>query len=139
MKYQELKGYKYELMESLSIQTGIFGTRLKLLSGKIRYAILYEDGWLIIESGYQWDGMSGVGDSKQSMRASLVHDALYQLMREGLLDRKYKDAADRLLEKILIEDGASKFNAWLCYQGVKMFGKKSTCPEKKPRGKIVEI
>jgi hypothetical protein len=139
MKYQELKGYKYELAESLAVQTDIFGTRLKLLSGNIRYASLYEDGWLIIECGYQWDGMSGVGDSKQSMRASLVHDVLYQLMREELLDRKYKDAADKLLQQMLIEDGASKLNAWICYQGVKMFGKKSTYPEKKSRGKIVEI
>jgi hypothetical protein len=138
MKYQELKGYKYELVESLAVQTGLTNLSDEIIF--IRdYIGLFSDGILSINMGYQWDGMSGVGDSKQSMRASLVHDALYQLMREGLLDRKYKDAADRLLQQILIEDGASKLNAWICYQGVKMFGKKSTYPEKKPRGKIVEV
>jgi hypothetical protein len=139
MKYQELKGYKYELVESLTTQTGIYDASTTLYSGGVYYATLSPDGFLTIHWGYQWDGMSGVGDSKQSMRASLVHDVLYQMMRAELLDRKYKDVADRLFEKILIEDGASKLNAWICYQGVKMFGKKSTYPEKKRRGKIIEI
>jgi hypothetical protein len=52
---------------------------------------LWPDGTLVISPGYAWDGASGpTYDSKSSMRASLVHDALYQLMRLGLLSQSFK-------------------------------------------------
>jgi hypothetical protein len=37
--------------------------------------------------GYAWNGPSGPTlDTRNFMRGSLVHDALYQLMREGRMD-----------------------------------------------------
>jgi hypothetical protein len=63
------------------------------------------------------------------MRGSLVHDALYQLMRERYLDEDtYRDRSDRLLQKICKEDGMSMLRAWWVYQGVHLFGKPSADP-----------
>ena len=118
MKYS--KGYKYQLEETYIHETGF-----KLpapISNK--WAGLYTDGKLIIFSGYAWNGASGPTiDTKSFMRGSLVHDALYQFMGEGLLPKTlFKDSADRLLQKICIEDGMNPLRAAYVYLGVKLFG-----------------
>jgi hypothetical protein len=57
------------------------------------------------------------------MRGSLVHDALYQLMREGLLDpEQWREPADSLLRAICREDGMSAIRAWWVYKGVRLGG-----------------
>ncbi|MFA7287337.1 MAG: DUF1353 domain-containing protein [Melioribacteraceae bacterium] len=76
---------------------------------------------LIIEAGYAWDGPSGpTWDSKSSMRASLIHDALYQLMRIGILPEKCREQADDVLYDICIEDGMFKPRAWIWYKAVRL-------------------
>lgn len=101
---------------------------------------LWAGGRLEIFEHYIWDGPSGPAiDTKTFMRGSLVHDALYQLMREGRLDRKHRKYADQLLRKICIEDGMAKWRAWYVYHAVRMFGKNNSMARKNPRGKIVEI
>ena len=93
---------------------------------RTQFISLDETGYLEISAGYAWDGPSGPAiDTPNSMRASLVHDALYQLMRMGLLDRKYRHAADREFRRICIEDGMSKFRAWYFYKGVDIFAAKA--------------
>jgi len=67
------------------------------------------------------------------MRGSLVHDALYQLMREGLLDYKYRDHADKLLQKMCIMDGMSRFRAWYVYRALLRLGGKNALPENKKK------
>ena len=63
------------------------------------------------------------------MRGSLVHDALYQLMREDHLDHtKYRAAADQLLHDICMEDGMPAVRAWWVYEGVSRFGEPSSDP-----------
>ena len=42
---------------------------------------LDEGGLLTIKVNYSWNGMTMYPDSKETMFPSLVHDALYQLMR----------------------------------------------------------
>lgn len=79
---------------------------------------------LHIERGYAWDGPSGPTiRTKTFERGALVHDALYQLMREGHLSAsRYRDKADRELVSVCKEDGMSRFRAWWVYQGVKFGG-----------------
>ncbi len=73
---------------------------------------------------YAWDGPSGpTFDTKTFMRGSLFHDALCQLIGEGLLDKKYRKYADQLLRKICLEDGMSKFRAWYVYMAVRTYSK----------------
>ena len=134
MRYRKLEGYKYDLVERVVTQTVFSGPAIIN-----PYICLFQDGELVIEEHYAWDGPSGPTiDTKNFMRGSLVHDALYQLMREGLLDRKYRKYADQLLRKICLEDGMSKFRAWYVYHAVRLFAKQSSMPRKNPRGKIVD-
>lgn len=134
MKYRELKGWKYELVEPLSVAV----PELRDISVEQPY-IKLSDGILKVEAGYAWDGATGVPDNPDNMRGSLFHDALYQLIREGLLDRKYKNFADALLRQICLEDGMGKFWADFIYKGVQMFGKGAVLPRKRPKGQIIEI
>ncbi len=75
------------------------------------------NGALTIDEGYAWDGASGpMPDIPSVMRGSLVHDALYQLMREKLLDyKKDRQMADKLMQQICLEDGMPPPLAWGVY------------------------
>lgn len=113
-------GYKYQLHESYVFQLPESFAGIDVATDF--YSI--KDCLLAIKKGYAWDGPSGPTiDTKNFMRGSLVHDVLYQMIREGLLSKELKDDADRLLQTICIEDGMSKFRAWYVYQAVKRFGK----------------
>lgn len=87
---------------------------------------LDEFGELRIAKKYAWDGPSGPTiDTADFMRGSLVHDALYQLMREGLLSRKHRLYADRLLRDLCREDGMPWWRAQYVYAAVRAFGASS--------------
>lgn len=122
-------GYKYQLKRDYLIKIDI------LPSAPVDedFIVLTINGMLTIKKGYAWDGPSGPTiDTLNFMRGSLVHDALYQLMRDGWLHKvQMRDAADRLLQKICIEDGMSKIRAWLVYQAVHNFGDPSADPANK--------
>ena len=63
------------------------------------------------------------------MRGSLVHDALYQLMREGRLDKKgYRGPADRLLRSMCKKDNMSSIRAWWVYRGLRVGGDSAAAP-----------
>lgn len=97
---------------------------------------LTSSGCLTVHPGYAWDGPSGPApDTPELMRGSLVHDALYQLLREGHLFELEQDAeesehrhdtlrraADELLIKMCEEDGMSRPLRRLVWAAVKWFG-----------------
>jgi hypothetical protein len=71
------------------------------------------------------------------MRGSLVHDALYQLMREKFLDYKRdREFADDLIRQHCLEDGMSRIRAWYVHKGLRWFGEKFARP---PADKPEEI
>lgn len=113
-------GYKYQLKEEYVVSTNIQPDK----PIDTEYVALNGDGNLTIKKGYAWDGPSGPTiDTLNFMRGSLIHDALYQLMRERHLDKdNFRDPADRLLQKICKEDGMSSLRAWWVYHGVRMGG-----------------
>lgn len=118
-------GYKYQLRESYSLFTGILG-----YSAAVEYLSIYTTGELIIEGGYAWDGPSGpTFDTKTFMRGSLVHDALYQLIREGIIPLEDRVKADDLLRQICKDDGMSPLRAWWVHKGVTMLGKNAALPK----------
>lgn len=87
---------------------------------------LSPDGKLSIHKGYAWDGPSGPAlDTPSGMRASLVHDALYQLMRMGLLPMTWRKQADLELRRIAREDGMSLIRSHYWYLAVRMFTAKT--------------
>ena len=127
--YRKLHGWKYELLEpEMLVLPAAFHELGRYFATE--YLALSEDA-LTVKAWYLWDGASGpTVDSPSTMRASLVHDALYQLMRLGVLPRSLKGAADQLLHDLLIEDGMGRFRAWYWLQAVRWFGsiEVDTCP-----------
>jgi hypothetical protein len=118
-------GYKYQLVKDYTIFVGI--TPKGLIDTE--YLTLTTKGYLTIKRGYAWDGASGPTlDTSDSMRGSLVHDALYQLMRMGLLDHKWRKTADRLLRDICLEDGMIRERAEYWYDGVRGFADGAALP-----------
>jgi len=116
-------GYKYQLRKEYQIDVGI----IPKLPFTVAFLRLDDSGRLTISAGYAWDGPSGPTiDTKNFMRGSLVHDALYQLMREGYLPPNCKGAADKLLRKMCKEDGMSSLRAWWVFVAVDKFGKDSS-------------
>jgi len=126
IKYKS--GYKYQLVESYYTRVDI--KILKPIS--LNYIALGIDGNLLIKKGYCWDGPSGPTiDTKNFMRGSLIHDALYQLMREGLLGPAWRRKADKELRKACLEDGMSKIRAWCVYYSVRKFAAFAADPKNK--------
>ena len=109
-------GYKYQLAETYS------GSVVIRPDEKIEtdFIDLDTEGTLTIKKGYAWDGPSGpTRDTKSFMRGSMVHDALYQLMRNSLLPSSCREDADQELHRICIEDGMNRFRAWYILLGVR--------------------
>ena len=113
------KGYKYQLLGDYTVKTNVS-------PGKIintEFIRLSESGELTVKSGYAWNGASGPAiDTKNFMRGSMCHDAFYQLIRMGLLHKTWREAADRELRKMCLEDGMSRLRAWYVYKSVQIAG-----------------
>jgi hypothetical protein len=123
--------YKYQLAEGYVISISI-----KPKSDiKTEFIALDTDGNLTVKKGYAWDGPSGpVKDTKENMRASLVHDALYQLMRNKELNsRTHRKAADQEFKDICKADGVSNFKASAYYKALRKFAKTASSPENKKK------
>ena len=115
-------GYKYQLISDYCIQIGIYPDKFL----ETEYLSLDTTGKLIIKRGYCWDGPSGPTiDTKTFMRGSLVHDALYQMIRQGYLTESYQFLADRLLYRMCRADGMSRLRAWWVYTALRHYGKYS--------------
>jgi len=121
-------GFKYQLVKSCSFKIKCRPEHAILT----KYINLSEDGILDIASGYSWDGPSGPTiDTKNFMRGSLVHDALYQLMRQELLPLSEKNNADDELIRLCKQDGMWGLRQWWVRRGLSWFGKEATLPENK--------
>ncbi len=121
-------GYKYQLVEDYSVYVRIFPERHVSCGG---YIELSPSGILEIEEGYAWDGPSGPTiDIPSFMRGSLVHDALYQLLRlrpEFMPDDARHDA-DEELRRMCRQDGMWRWASNLVFWAVQKFGKISADP-----------
>jgi hypothetical protein len=118
-------GYKYQLTRDLMVETSIRPGAYIANA----FCVLESDGKLFIRSGYAWDGASGpMMDTPTVMRASCVHDALYQFMREGMLSRDLQTAADWEFYRICRASGMSSIRALYSFCAVQLFGSSSTDP-----------
>jgi len=134
IKYQ--KGFKYQLIAAAQFQLKIQPQS----DIETRFINLSSDGVLTIRSGYAWDGPSGPTiDTRNFMRGSLIHDALYQLMRLELLPLEFKEPSDKELIRYCKKDGMSSLRAWWVYKGLHRFGTSATLPENKKDTLIAPI
>ncbi len=123
MKYY--KGdYKYITAAVERYETGIVTDT----SHAVSHGELSPSGVLTIKKGYAWDGPSGPTiDTASVMRGSLVHDCLYQLLREtgfGAPEThaQRRKSSDEILYRICIEDGMWKWRAKWILAGVRKGG-----------------
>lgn len=125
MKIEYYRGdYKYLLKSVVTYETGITSHECVL-----RLCSLDTTGLLRIQPGYAWDGPSGPTiDTPSFMRGSLIHDVLYQLLRQPGFAGAENDhvilrhRADLILHDICIEDGMWKWRAKWVLRGVRAGG-----------------
>ncbi len=111
--------YKYQVTEHYSLAVGLTPVEPAVICGVLA---LNQFGVLRLRAGYAWDGASGPAlDTANFLRASAIHDALYQLIRLGVLPAKAREAADRILRRICREDGMNAVRAWFVYRSVRLF------------------
>lgn len=109
--------YKFILTAPLVMDCGFIAKTIKT-----NWIELRADGQLTIAMGYAWDGATGAIDTENSIAGSCGHDALYQLMRLGLLPRSKRLIADRDLRAWLIEYGMSELRAAAWFLAVRLCG-----------------
>ena len=116
IKYYEVKNYRFQLAENAYLD-------LYNEFPEVSYEwFLIKDGKIYIYKGYAWDGASGPTiDTKDTIRASLIHDCLYQAMRLGLIEENYRKNADKELYNQMVSAGCWKFRAFLWYISVRLF------------------
>ena len=110
------ENYKYQTTKRFCFQTSVYPLK------DIQHGFLWLElnGFLTILTGYAWDGASGPTiDTRNSMRAGLVYDALYQLMRESELSRERRKEADLEFYWLLRKDGMSRLRAFIWYRAVR--------------------
>jgi hypothetical protein len=121
------KGYKYQLAEDHISFVGIYPEE----ETRTQFLWLRTNGWLTIFKGYAWDGPSGPAvDTANFMRASLVHDALYQLMRMEIIDGKTcRKQADIVMREITKETGMWWLRRKWCFWAVRKAAESAADPK----------
>ena len=104
LKYKE--GYKYIQAEYLFVcETDIFPEQ----DIATKFISLTTDGVLTTQPYFATDGASGPTiDDKTNRRGAWAHDALYELMRQGLLDIRWRYKCDELLRDLSLQDAKEK-------------------------------
>ncbi|MEL6195592.1 MAG: DUF1353 domain-containing protein [Myxococcota bacterium] len=128
----ERGGWKYVLLDDYQHRRvpGFENRSGRVTRGEDNDVLIEMDnGQLTVRAGYAWNGASGpTVDTIDSMRASLVHDSLYQFVRDALAPNdddewsRLRKAADREFRLVLEEDGMGRIRRSLWYRAVRWFG-----------------
>jgi hypothetical protein len=119
-------GYRYQLAEAEFFPLG-WRVKPPIIT---EYICLSVDGTLVLAGGYAWNGANVIPDFTWVLRPSAGHDAIFQLIRLGLLPfYPWFDRGNRLLQQWCHEDGAWAWQAALVYQGVHRFGAGAADPK----------
>lgn len=124
LKYKS--GYAYYTTEALEVPVDFACPDFPLAVVSDTW-LWCRQGRLVIRARYAWDGASFVlfcwmGTPGAWLVPSLVHDALYQALREGKLGRQYRDEIDRLFCRQLRARGVSWLVATVAYWCVRVGG-----------------
>ena len=117
--------YKHRLKTKVVLQTSVFGYDVTT-----EFIRLFPNGVMEIYPEYMWDGASGpTWDTPNVKVPSAGHDALFQLMRLGLIPRNiYFIKANEDICRWMIERKTFKLRALTWKVGLDLFGKKHTYP-----------
>jgi hypothetical protein len=133
MFYRRIKKhYQYELKEIECFIIDLPDVGILASVGSLHGFVTLVGGVLTIQKYYQWDGSTiplkkwyrWLFDSDKHCKvASLEHDALYQLMQNGLLSTDYKDYIDRVYGEMCVKGGMGKRQANLRVWALQNFAK----------------
>lgn len=114
-----IDGMKYQLTQDFTAYTGIkFAPEGSIM--KMKYIKLFPDGRLLIKAGFAWDGSSGpTRDTKNTIPGSLIHDALYMLIRNGKIPQHYREWVDVLMRDRCLRDGMWRYRAWTWFKALR--------------------
>jgi hypothetical protein len=127
IKYRD--GYKFQLAEDLTYSSPLLPDVIASTQW-----IALADRILTIRNGYSWDGASGpVFQTKSLIRASCIHDALYQLTRLGLISHECRADLDLIYQRVCLEDGMFHFRAQCHYDALRKFGDDAALAESEPK------
>jgi hypothetical protein len=116
IKYFERR-YEYQLAEDAMRQTDITGFDVPQ-----PFYYLHPNGMLGARAGYAWDGVTCAPDTHETLKPSLYHDVIYQMIRKGVLPPSRQKAADHLFYVLCIENGVPKAIADIYYGCLQAFG-----------------
>lgn len=135
MKYQSIKKYKYRLAETLVIQTPFIE-----IGFKHEFFVLKDNGSLVINLGYLWDGVSGpTWDTPSTMIPGLIHDAFYQAIRLKLIPVYLKGKIDEFFYVLMIKYKVLEVRAKYFYQAVKVLGHSNCVPGDIKIPEVIEV
>ena len=122
MKYK--CGYKYQTQEDVVVPLPELSQTLTASSG---IWVSLKNKEIRLTAGYAWDGASFIlflwfGTPELWKTPSLIHDGLYQLMRESKLPLTNRKTADGIFYRLLRERGVWWINARLAYLAVRIGG-----------------
>ena len=130
VKIHYKSGYKYQTVNS--------PVRIKLQDLKpvkvihAPFATLTKDGILVIRASYAWDGPSGPTiDTKNFMLGSLIHDCLYELIRNEFLPHYFWKDSDRELDHVNELCGMSRIRRWWVRKGLAIANGRAALPKNK--------
>ena len=133
MLYRKIKKhYQYELKQIECFIVELPDVGIIASVGSIHGFVTCLGGVLTIQKYYQWDGSTiplkkwykWIFDSDKYCKvASLCHDALYQLMQNGLIDLKHKDYIDTLYGQMCVKGGMGERQAATRVWALKKFAK----------------
>ncbi|MFA5436153.1 MAG: hypothetical protein WC372_08970 [Candidatus Neomarinimicrobiota bacterium] len=127
------RGYKYQVSRPYHIKLDI----VPYDAIDLDFIRMDMEGNLLARPGYAWNGASGpTWDTLNSMRGSLTHDILYQLIRLGYIESDYKEYADQVLYDLCVEDGMYKWRASYWRWAVLKFGAGSCKPSAEPKEEV---
>ena len=107
---------KGELAQNYTIKTPIEG-----FSADTGFLYLMSTGLLTIHKGYVWDFGTGAVDTPAVLVASLVHDALCELIAKGELPKSVRKDADKYYKWLLTEAGMSRIRVFWQYYGIRTY------------------
>ena len=113
IKYKH--GFKFYLAEDFALRIDDLPDANVLAMYKLQMA----KGTLTICKGYMWD--KGIQD-KRFIRAQLVQEAMYQLIRLGYLPYEWRSKINAIYYGLMVEDGVPKLVAWLMKKWADVFG-----------------
>lgn len=113
-KYRNHNGFAYKLQHDYGLAEDY----------ESRFLLMTTDNWLLVLDGYSWNGADCFPDFDWIKTPSLIHDALLELVAEGVLPESLNDQIDREIEAAIVGNAGKrwllKLRGWYVKRGTNL-------------------